>query len=559
MIPNSTYTINGVKVNEKIIPDGTKWQDSKKAKAAGFSAGSAYKDGRKLSGGTGKVGGISVHNTADLPDIADDGAQYTLATYNENMGSTRTTFYVDELCAWQNLRAGTGMCANDPEGGAEVEWCNGDTNDRNGGNQTTLSVEIIMDGTHSAADNKAKDNAARLIAWLMWKHKLSMDTLVTHTYWVNKLAGKSFSDVDKQCTNPISGEKWCPCYIFDSNNANTAYKNWKAFKSLVEGYLNALNKSSADVAAKVTYSKLSDVVGTTDASVTSIFREKGSTWISGWHNGTDIAAPANTPIKAVADGTVVDTSTMSARQDNFGNRVIIEHADGVFSVYAHMIAPALVKKGDKVKRGQIIGRVGGTGKTQNQYGNHLHLTLLKDFKLSLYNIFYTNNELLDPIKVCGMGTLKFSSLAKNTIIENGVTKNLGDLNKYYGVSDAGSTAKPSATSFKVGDIVEFTGSTHYTSSTGTRGTACKPGKAKITRIANGTAHPIHLVNDGSGSTVYGWVNTEDVQYIAKKTVDEVAREVIRGDWGNGDVRKKRLIEAGYNYSEVQARVDKLMK
>ncbi len=120
-------------------------------------------------------------------------------------------------------------------------------------------------------------------------------------------------------------------------------------------------------------------------------------------------------------------------------------------------------------------------------------------------------------------------------------------------------ASTPATAFKVGDVVNFTGTTHYTSSTGTRGTACKPGKAKITRIANGAAHQIHLVNDGSGSTVYGWVNTEDVQYIAKKTVDEIAQEVIRGDWGNGDVRKKRLIEAGYNYSEVQARVDKLMK
>ncbi|MCX4290136.1 MAG: CHAP domain-containing protein [Duncaniella sp.] len=119
-------------------------------------------------------------------------------------------------------------------------------------------------------------------------------------------------------------------------------------------------------------------------------------------------------------------------------------------------------------------------------------------------------------------------------------------------------ASAPATAFKVGDIVEFTGSTNYKSSTGTRGIACKPGKAKITRIANGTAHPIHLIKDGSGSTVYGWVNTEDVQYITKKTVDEIAREVIRGDWGNGDVRKKRLIEAGYNYSEVQARVDKLI-
>lgn len=37
----------------------------------------------------------------------------------------------------------------------------------------------------------------------------------------------------------------------------------------------------------------------------------------------------------------------------------------------------------------------------------------------------------------------------------------------------------------------------------------------------------------------------------KKGVDEIAKEVIRGDWGNGDERKKRLTEAGYYYDKVQ--------
>jgi hypothetical protein len=45
----------------------------------------------------------------------------------------------------------------------------------------------------------------------------------------------------------------------------------------------------------------------------------------------------------------------------------------------------------------------------------------------------------------------------------------------------------------------------------------------------------------------------------KKTVDEIAKEVILGRWGNGSDRKKRLIEAGYNYSEVQNRVNSLLK
>lgn len=43
-----------------------------------------------------------------------------------------------------------------------------------------------------------------------------------------------------------------------------------------------------------------------------------------------------------------------------------------------------------------------------------------------------------------------------------------------------------------------------------------------------------------------------------KPIDEVAKEVIRGDWGNGEERKSRLVQAGYNYSEVQARVNALL-
>lgn len=45
----------------------------------------------------------------------------------------------------------------------------------------------------------------------------------------------------------------------------------------------------------------------------------------------------------------------------------------------------------------------------------------------------------------------------------------------------------------------------------------------------------------------------------RKSIDEVAREVIRGEWGNGAERKRRLTEAGYDYSAVQARVNQLMK
>lgn len=54
----------------------------------------------------------------------------------------------------------------------------------------------------------------------------------------------------------------------------------------------------------------------------------------------------------------------------------------------------------------------------------------------------------------------------------------------------------------------------------------------------------------------GMYSNEDVQL---KTIDEIAREVIAGKWGSGEDRKKRLTNAGYNYAEVQARVNQILK
>lgn len=235
LIPNTTYTINGVLVNEKIIPDNMIWTSHDKAATSGFGVGSPYKKNQRLCDNTGKVKWITIHNTDDLPKVEDDGEQYTRATYNENMGSVRVHYYVDDICAWQNLRAGTGLSVNDPEGTAEVSWHAGDGSVADGGNMTSLSIEIIMDGV-SESDEIAKDNGARLAAWLLRKHGLTIDELVTHTYWVHKMCGSVMSTIDNQCVTPIGGQKWCPRYIFADNSIGNALNNWKAFKSLVKKY-----------------------------------------------------------------------------------------------------------------------------------------------------------------------------------------------------------------------------------------------------------------------------------------------------------------------------------
>lgn len=271
LTPNTIYTANGVKVNEKIIPDGTRWKDGAKAVKAGFSANSLYKKQQRLTNNTGKAKSLTIHNTDDLDNVNDDAEQYTRATYNENMSSVRVHFYVDDLGAWQNMKAGTGACANDPVGSAEVTWHAGDGSTADGGNMTSLSMEIIMND-NAAHDEKAKDNGARLAAWLLWKHGLTVADMVSHTYWVNKAAGKSFSDVDKQCTNLIKNKKWCPAYIFNSYNAATALKNWLAFKALVQGYLDEL-KGTAD---KKTENDTPTTTGTLYRVQTGAFSKKAN-------------------------------------------------------------------------------------------------------------------------------------------------------------------------------------------------------------------------------------------------------------------------------------------
>ncbi len=83
------------------------------------------------------------------------------------------------------------------------------------------------------------------------------------------------------------------------------------------------------------------------------------------HNGIDIAVPAGTPVHAMADGIV------RIAGDNFyynGTFVLLDHGQGLSSVYLHF-SKCFVKTGDYVKKGQIIGEVGTTGRST---GPHLH-------------------------------------------------------------------------------------------------------------------------------------------------------------------------------------------
>jgi len=88
------------------------------------------------------------------------------------------------------------------------------------------------------------------------------------------------------------------------------------------------------------------------------------------HRGTDYAAPTGTPVRATADGTV----TWAARNGSFGHLIVLEHPGNFETKYAHLNAYANgVRRGARVRQGQIIGYVGSTGAAT---GPHLHYEFL---------------------------------------------------------------------------------------------------------------------------------------------------------------------------------------
>lgn len=103
-----------------------------------------------------------------------------------------------------------------------------------------------------------------------------------------------------------------------------------------------------------------------------------------FHYGMDFTAPRGTPVYASGDGEVTRADNTAA---GYGNHIRIDHGYGYESLYAHLYKYN-VRKGQKVKRGDLIGFVGSTGRSE---APHLHYEIFKDGdKINPINFYYGN-------------------------------------------------------------------------------------------------------------------------------------------------------------------------
>ncbi|CDZ23671.1 peptidase M23 [[Clostridium] cellulosi] len=94
------------------------------------------------------------------------------------------------------------------------------------------------------------------------------------------------------------------------------------------------------------------------------------------HNGVDLAAAEGTPVKACASGKVVEVKT----DDLFGQEIVIDHGNGIKSIYANLTSQVNVKKGQAVNVGDVIGAVGETAEAEIAITPHLHFEIQKNGK-----------------------------------------------------------------------------------------------------------------------------------------------------------------------------------
>jgi len=154
-----------------------------------------------------------------------------------------------------------------------------------------------------------------------------------------------------------------------------------ALRDLLQGLESQLNFVRRDVERRVQLANATPSIWPTHGGLTSFFggRSDPLTGEPAYHSGIDISAEKGQPVYATADGTVQSAGYTG----DYGNLIVLKHAFGLSTRYGHLSAYH-VKTGDTVKRGDVIGYIGSTGRST---GSHLHYEIL------------VNGQLMNPLQL----------------------------------------------------------------------------------------------------------------------------------------------------------------
>ena len=130
------------------------------------------------------------------------------------------------------------------------------------------------------------------------------------------------------------------------------------------------------------------------------FRTDPFTKVKKFHYGMDFSAPSGTPVYATGDGVV---SRADSNSSGYGEHIRVDHGYGYETIYAHL-SQYNVRPGQKVKRGDVIGYVGSTGRSE---APHLHYEVKKNGEhLNPINFYYgslSSEEYAEMLKQSSQG------------------------------------------------------------------------------------------------------------------------------------------------------------
>jgi len=329
---------------------------------------------------------------------------------------------------------------------------------------------------------------------------------------------------------------------------------------------------------------INHVISTHNERLTSGFGRRNNPTGSGTeqHNGADFVdaqglhRTSDVGILAIADGKVVEVINGAL----VGWTVSVAHEGGILSRYQHMKDNSVtVKIGDTVRKGQTLGIMGTTGRST---GVHLHIGIQAAWTAGLNGRWadpepYLRGEKIIPgtgekISDADLDILhriawaeargeddKGIILIVNVIMNrvkspqfpNGIRDVIFAPNQFSPVKDGAFDRATPNERIKKAVNRALSGEDYSRGALFFRTIAGADGgwhERSLTRLFDHGAHRF-----------YAAIGAKPAASMPLKSLDEIAREVIRGNWGNGQERRDRLAAAGYDFATVQARVNELVK